>query len=209
MNKLWQIKFVLIVASALAGSTASAHIGAQDSNGGHVDRGTGEYHCHSDDCVLPGAQQIPEKIIIDEVWTNAYFDMLSKYVNRCNPEKGNLSEANLFVCDKLKVMVNLETEKKIALSQHMITVFQQQSIASNIVLALVVIVVVSGIVLAAYQLWIAAVKGAPQANTDLEASASKVRITSSSVGLIVLALSLLFLYLYVKEIFNIVVIPSS
>lgn len=30
-----------------------AHSGGQDSNGGHVDRTTGEYHCHKFDCVLP------------------------------------------------------------------------------------------------------------------------------------------------------------
>lgn len=30
-----------------------AHPGGQDSNGGHVNRATGEYHCHRSDCILP------------------------------------------------------------------------------------------------------------------------------------------------------------
>lgn len=30
-----------------------AHGGGQDSNGGHVNRSTGIYHCHQEDCVLP------------------------------------------------------------------------------------------------------------------------------------------------------------
>lgn len=34
-------------------AVAFAHGGGQDSNGGHVDRSTGVYHCHSADCVLP------------------------------------------------------------------------------------------------------------------------------------------------------------
>lgn len=52
MNKLSEFSF-LVVAVLLA-SNACGHGGGQDSNGGHVDRSTGEYHCHADDCVLPG-----------------------------------------------------------------------------------------------------------------------------------------------------------
>ena len=32
------------------------HPGRQDANGGHVNRSTGEYHCHKPDCVVPGEQ---------------------------------------------------------------------------------------------------------------------------------------------------------
>lgn len=30
-----------------------AHPGGLDANGGHVNRATGEYHCHRPDCILP------------------------------------------------------------------------------------------------------------------------------------------------------------
>ena len=30
-----------------------AHPGKFDSNGGHLDRNTGVYHCHREDCILP------------------------------------------------------------------------------------------------------------------------------------------------------------
>ena len=53
MNKPSKFSF-LVVAVLLAGN-ACGHGGGQDSNGGHVDRSTGEYHCHADDCVLPGS----------------------------------------------------------------------------------------------------------------------------------------------------------
>lgn len=43
-----------------------AHGGGQDSNGGHVNRSTGIYHCHQEDCVLPTVIEpfAPEKIKI-------------------------------------------------------------------------------------------------------------------------------------------------
>ena len=53
MNKLWQFKFYFLVVAALLSSNACGHGGGQDNNGGHVDRSTGEYHCHADDCVHP------------------------------------------------------------------------------------------------------------------------------------------------------------
>ena len=37
----------------LSTSPLSAHPGGQDDNGGHVNRTTGEYHCHSSDCIPP------------------------------------------------------------------------------------------------------------------------------------------------------------
>ena len=55
MNKLWQMKLSFLVVATLLAGTAFAHGGGQDSNGGHVDRTTGEYHCHADHCVLPGS----------------------------------------------------------------------------------------------------------------------------------------------------------
>ena len=45
-------------------TTANAHGGGQDANGGHVDRSTGEYHCHKPDCVMPGEQRFGRKKLI-------------------------------------------------------------------------------------------------------------------------------------------------
>ena len=156
---------------------------------------------------LPQEASIPDEVNINREWIDTYIYMLDQYMEDCGRELRDLSETEQYACDKLKSVINLEAEKKIALSQHTVDTFRRQGVASNIVLALVVVVVLSGILLAAYQLRIAAVNGGPQSSTDLEASAAKVRITSSSVGLTILVLSLLFLYLYVKEIYNINVIP--
>ena len=55
MKKPSQLRIFLFVVTSLLASAACSHGGGRDSNGGHVDRSTGEYHCHMDDCVDPGA----------------------------------------------------------------------------------------------------------------------------------------------------------
>lgn len=58
-----------ILVLALAGivlflfsSVGLAHGGGRDSNGGHVNRSTGEYHCQREDCVLPETEPIEEDV---------------------------------------------------------------------------------------------------------------------------------------------------
>ncbi|MFK5913041.1 MAG: YHYH domain-containing protein [Woeseiaceae bacterium] len=46
-------KHILLIFSFVIPSHSFAHTGGQDANGGHVNRSTGEYHCHKPDCVLP------------------------------------------------------------------------------------------------------------------------------------------------------------
>ncbi len=144
--------------------------------------------------------------VFEEGWSSEYIEMLREYIDACDFDENDQTEAILYACENMKSVIEETTRKKIALSQHTVAVFHRQGIAANIILTLVVVIVLAGVAMAAYQLWIAATKGAPQSNTELEASASKVRITSSSVGISILALSLLFLYLYIKEVFEISVI---
>lgn len=87
--------------------------------------------------------------------------------------------------------------------------FRAQSIAAYIVLVLVVLVVVAGIAFAGFQLWKSVAIAGVQPTTELEVSASKVRVTSSVVGIIVLTISLVFLYIYTTEIFHIRVIAPQ
>ena len=54
------ILFVILILPACA----HGHGGGQDSNGGHVDRSTGEYHCHKPDCVLPPGTDPEEDVNI-------------------------------------------------------------------------------------------------------------------------------------------------
>ncbi|MBT5791666.1 MAG: YHYH domain-containing protein [Gammaproteobacteria bacterium] len=49
-----RITFLLM---SLYAATASAHGGGLDSNGGHNNRKTGEYHCHREPC-LSTQQQV-------------------------------------------------------------------------------------------------------------------------------------------------------
>jgi len=154
-----------------------------------------------------------ESIDMSYSWFENYVD-LSEHAFECieagldediSPEERKHIQK---LCDTWMALLNSEAEKKIALSQHTVDVYHRQGIATNIILVLVVLVVISGLAMASYQLRVAVKSGGPQSNSELEASASKVRITSSSVGVVVLTISLLFLYLYVQEIYHINIISS-
>jgi hypothetical protein len=80
--------------------------------------------------------------------------------------------------------------------------FRAQQIASYVVLFLVFVVVSAGIVFSGFQLWKGVTTGVQQ-DTNLEVSASSVRVTSSVVGIIVLAISLAFLFIYAHEVYHI------
>jgi hypothetical protein len=78
-----------------------------------------------------------------------------------------------------------------------------QRFASDIILWLVALVAFSGIAFAGFQLWKSVTAAGVQMSSDLEISASKVRVTSSIVGVTILIVSLIFLYVYTTEIYQI------
>src|SRR5207302_11050034 len=84
-----------------------------------------------------------------------------------------------------------------------IDAYRAQQTASAVILLLVVLVVVAGLTFAGFQLWKSVSVAGVQASSDLEVSASKVRITSSVVGVVVLTISLVFLYIYTTQIYTI------
>lgn len=51
--KIVILKYVSLVIVCMASFCVNGHPGGQDSNGGHVNRSTGEYHCHKPDCIAP------------------------------------------------------------------------------------------------------------------------------------------------------------
>src|SRR5262249_39827954 len=106
-----------------------------------------------------------------------------------------------------------------------VRVFNWQLLAANVVLALVVLLATSGIVLSAYQLWIAGrLAQAAQRkrrwkagendtgtvvvdpHSVVELSSDKLRLQTSLVGLLVLIVSGVFLLLFVHEVYRINVI---
>ncbi|MDF1794142.1 MAG: hypothetical protein P1U88_19675 [Thalassobaculaceae bacterium] len=64
------------------------------------------------------------------------------------------------------------------------------------------VVVVAGVGFTGLQLYFVVTKGGPQQDSQLEASAQRFRITTSSVGVIVLSLSLFFLYLFASAFYQ-------
>ena len=75
--------------------------------------------------------------------------------------------------------------------------------ASYAILCLVIIVVLAGVSFSGFQLWKSITVAGVQPTTDLELSASKVRVTSTVVGIIVLTISLVFLYIYTVQVYKI------
>jgi len=95
-----------------------------------------------------------------------------------------------------------EYEYLAAIMQFNLRAFEAQRFASLVILALVALVVVAGTGFAGFQLWKSVTVAGVQASSDLEVSASKVRVTSSVVGVVVLTISLVFLYIYTNEIYH-------
>ncbi len=94
-------------------------------------------------------------------------------------------------------------EHAIKLMNHTSDVFAWQSTAANVVLGLVVVMVLAGLSFSALQLHKAMQMNVPQSTTELEISASKIRVTSSVIGIVVLCLSFAFLYVFLHEVFTI------
>ena len=80
--------------------------------------------------------------------------------------------------------------------------FQTQWLQTYTVMSLVVIVVIAGVLFAAFQLWKSVSVAGVQLNSELEISAKNVRITSSIVGVVVLVISIAFLYIYTHEVYQ-------
>jgi hypothetical protein len=74
--------------------------------------------------------------------------------------------------------------------------FYEQRIILRISIALVALVVISGVFFSAVQLWQSLRVAGATMSSDLEISASKVRLTSSVIGVVVLVISLAFFYIF-------------
>jgi hypothetical protein len=81
--------------------------------------------------------------------------------------------------------------------------FIWQDRASEVTLWLVVIVVISGLSMSAFQLFIAFRRPDHSTDTTIDLSAQNFRVTSSVVGIVVLLISIGFLFLFLREVYNI------
>ena len=87
--------------------------------------------------------------------------------------------------------------------------FRWQRSASEWLLWLVVVVVLSGVVFSGVQLWRASSIKDLGGESTIEIEASKVRITTSVVGVIVLAISIVFFYFFLIEVYRVKVIDMA
>jgi hypothetical protein len=121
----------------------------------------------------------------------------------------NLEAANTPVQQKYRDALIAQYDHSIAMMKYTQSLYEWELFASTVSLWLIVAIVASGVGFSGLQLWQAVVKGAPQAENQLEIAATKFRLTSSVVGIVVLGMSFFFFYLFVKEIYAIKPIASS
>lgn len=81
--------------------------------------------------------------------------------------------------------------------------FLWQNTAGSVILGLVVLITLSGILLAAYQLYLSFKIGQKIDAQTLDISAQKAQVTSSVVGITVLVIAGIFLLIFLKEVYGI------
>ena len=94
------------------------------------------------------------------------------------------------------------------INQIQINKFIWQDRASEVTLWLVVIVVISGLSMSAFQLLIAFRRPDHSTDTTIDISAQNFRVTSSVVGIVVLLISIGFLFLFLREVYNIKMVST-
>jgi outer membrane murein-binding lipoprotein Lpp len=99
-------------------------------------------------------------------------------------------------------------DEQIALMNDRAAAFHWQGFASNVMLWVVVLVVISGLLFTAAQLRHAMRFGTDTPST-VEANAQGMKITSSIVGLVVLMVSIVFVLTFVNQIYSIQVVQLS
>lgn len=110
------------------------------------------------------------------------------------------AEASYFV----KYYEYLGKKAEINLSQ-----FMWQKMASNWLLFLVIVVVISGVVFSGFQLWKASQIDDFGKSSSIELSVQRIKITSSVVGVIVLSISIVFLYFFLIEVYRINIVDIA
>lgn len=130
-------------------------------------------------------------------------NLIADYVKRLEGQMTNGLDSDSRITEAYVAARVKDFEYRAELRDAAIKAMKLQRLASNVVLFLVVVVVGAGVGFAGFQLWKSVSVAGVQNSTDLELSASNVRVTSSVVGVVVLTLSLAFLYIYTKEIYHI------
>jgi uncharacterized membrane protein len=86
---------------------------------------------------------------------------------------------------------------------HRQAVFAWQLFANKLIFVIVMLIVIMGLVLSYLHFKKSLTPGVTDANTELEMSASGIKMNSSVIGLIILVLAIAFLYLYLIHVFPI------
>jgi len=124
---------------------------------------------------------------------------MSNTIKRLNSE-----EDKARIQAQIKYYEYLNKKAEINLSQ-----YRWQQTASNYLLFLVMVVVLSGIFFSGYQIWKSSSIKDISSDSTIELSIQKIKVTSSVVGVIVLAISIVFLYFFLIEVYRIKVVDMS
>ena len=150
-----------------------------------------------DDAETEQVQQLTQQLEVEKERVRA----LAEALNRVGAE--NASGYWVALSDEEKNRYSAAwVDHQIKLMQVTEAAFDWQQEASDWMLLLVFIVVVPGIIFSGYQLYHSVKLDQPMATTELEASAQKIRVTSSTVGIIILVISIVFVTLFIYEVFS-------
>jgi hypothetical protein len=149
----------------------------------------------------------PEQLEPSRQQLQTQISILLDHIKKIEAENAQLRQKNILDDPALRSAYLDSIKKQYYFADRVVDInvqaFDAQWWASYTILFLVVIVVLSGVSFAGFQLWKSVSVSGVQATTELEMSVSKVRITSSVVGLAVLTISLVFLYLYTVKVYEI------
>ena len=116
--------------------------------------------------------------------------------------QGKLDEINAPVYQKYRAFEMASYEEKIKLLDYRVKMYNGQTMNGGILMALVVVVVLTGLVLSSIQL-VAAMRTGTKTDGTVDISATGIKITSSVTGLLMLAMSLALTYIYVQQVYTV------
>lgn len=152
------------------------------------------------------ATSAPEKTSIGATNEDARIAALSQQLRFVSEQLDKLqSEQSKIELDYTRNFYDYSKKK----NDVIIELFAWQKHASEILMWVVILLVISGISFSGVQLFNASRLGAVQGETSFEIAASRLKITSSVVGLIVLAISVIFFYLFLIEVYRMKVVDLS
>jgi len=193
-------KVIFIAAFNLMPAISLAHTGNLDSNGGHVNINTGEYHCHEDNCKLP--------VNVGTIHGKAITGDNRSVSNTSSDSTLGLEINNSYVAYRLKTF-EMQEKYLSSLIEHQKKIMRDteekllQQKWQTIGIAIVVFIMVIMGVYLSYAQFKRDQKEDSTSSITLKIGAGSVDIASPVIGLAILALSFWFFQSYIEHVYSV------